>query len=318
MHKASLSLINGLYGRPFLLLISHLLFSNIYGQINMEDSTAQVITYWNIGERQHYLMSQQNIQIKDSDTISNELITYEVDITVLDSTENRYTVEWFYRNFQSNSTNPFSQKMARLAEDVKVVIELNELGVFQGVKNWEEIRDYMHGLLNPLLEDFKEMPQFVDVINQWMSLYSSKEAIEASAILDILQFHNFHGAMYKLGKVFEFSLQVANLYEPSHPFDAEGIVYLDELNAEDYNFIIRSEQEINSEQLTSTTYNYLVQMAKTLGTTAPEKSEIGPLTNVTAMASRLHETGWVIYSVETKTVTDGSTTAIQERIMEIE
>lgn len=51
-----------------------------FGQINMEDSTAQVISYWNIGDKQSYSMSLQKIKLKGADTTENVLLTYEVDV----------------------------------------------------------------------------------------------------------------------------------------------------------------------------------------------------------------------------------------------
>jgi hypothetical protein len=58
-----------------------------FGQINMADSTAQVITYWEKGEKQNYSVTTENIKIKGSDTTSKEMTTYNVEITVLNTSE---------------------------------------------------------------------------------------------------------------------------------------------------------------------------------------------------------------------------------------
>ena len=60
--------------------------TSVFGQINMEDSTAQVISYWSIGEKQSYSMSLQKIKLEGTDTTENVLMTYDVDISVIDST----------------------------------------------------------------------------------------------------------------------------------------------------------------------------------------------------------------------------------------
>jgi hypothetical protein len=113
------------------------------GQMNFQDSSAQVIAYWNLGEKYEYEVSLQKLQYTETDTTSDETITYDVEISVIDSSSNSYTVRWFYKNFKSDSKNPIAQKLAAVAEDIAVDIKTDELGVIQSVENWEEVRNYM-------------------------------------------------------------------------------------------------------------------------------------------------------------------------------
>ena len=54
------------------------------------------------------------------------------------------------------------------------------------------------------------------------------------------------------------------------------------------------------------------------GKNIPERKDFPSLTNETYTASRIHgETGWIIYSIETKEVKAEETTNIEERIIEI-
>jgi len=299
-------------------IILSILFTSAFGQINMVDSTAQVIAYWDIGEKQSYSISLQKIKLKETDTTSNEIITYDVDITVLDSTENSYTIEWFYHNYKSNSTNEIVKKITSLSEDLKVIIETDELGVVKGVKNWKEVRNYLKKSMSEIEDDFKDIPNMDKMFKQIERMYSSKEAIESAAIQDVQQFHTYHGGKYLLGEILEFTMQGPNIYNPQKPFDLNATMYLDELNPDDNNFIIRLSQEVDSEQLTNTTFEYLEQMAETMGTKAPKKEEIGQLTNITTTASRIHGTGWLIYSIQTKTVNTTGATNVEERIIEIQ
>ncbi|HBS11071.1 MAG TPA: hypothetical protein DEO36_00800 [Flavobacteriaceae bacterium] len=116
----------------FTTIIISLFISNAFGQINMKDSTAQVIGYWNIGDKQSYNVSLQKIKLRETDTISNELMTYNVDVTVIDSTANSYSIEWFYHNYKTNSTNEIVKKVTSLSEDLKVIIETDEFGARKG------------------------------------------------------------------------------------------------------------------------------------------------------------------------------------------
>lgn len=288
-----------------------------FGQINMEDSTAQVISYWDIGEKQSYSMSLQTIRLNDSDTTSSVLMTYDVDITVVDSTANSYLLEWFYYNYKTNSEDDFISKLATVSDDIKVMIETDELGAITGVKNWEEVSEYMKNSIDQLKEEFKDAAQLDQVFAQLESMYSTKHGIEAAAIQDAQQFHFFHGAKYHLGEVLEIPWQTPNMYYPDSPFDADMTVYLDELNPDDNNFIMRASQEVDSEQLTKTTFDYLKSMAVSMGVDEPLQEDIGLLSNVTDTASRIHGSGWLIYSIQTKTVQALNVQNIEERIMEI-
>ena len=71
----------------FLVLLS-LISLQLFAQINMEDSTVQVVSYWDKGEKQNYAISLEKIKLKDGDTTAKELITYEVEVSVIDSSKN--------------------------------------------------------------------------------------------------------------------------------------------------------------------------------------------------------------------------------------
>lgn len=287
-----------------------------FGQINLEDSTVQVIGFWDKNEKQSYSVSLEKIKVKGSDTTSREMITYDVDITIKDSTLNSYVIEWFYKDFKHNSQNKFVQKMLSVSHDMKVLIKTDEFGILQEVINWEEVRDYVKKGTNVLREEFKDTPKIEEIISQFESTYLSKAGIESQAILDAHQFYNFHGAKYKLGEVIEGQLKTTNLYG-AEPFDTDVNVYLDEINIEDNNYIIRSTQNVNSDQLAEATFTYLTNLSKKMGGPGPKREDVSGITNETLTASRIHGSGWVIYSILTKTVSADDVSNIEERIMQI-
>ena len=293
-----------------------LLSSNLFGQISVKDSTVQVIGYWAKQETQSYNVSYEKFKIKSKDTISRELMKYEVDIKIIDSTENSYTIEWFYKNYSIDTENELVRKLTSIANDISVKIKTDEFGVFIEIVNWEEVRDYLTKVTETLKDELKDVPDFEKIIANVMSVYSTKESIEANAIKDAIQFYQFHGVKYKLGEELEGKLETANNYG-GKPFETDVRFSLDEINEIDGNSILRSTQVINSEQLTDATYNYLEKMG-TFGDKFPPRNEFPSLTNETNTASRIHgESGWIIYSIETKEITAEGTTNIEERIIEI-
>jgi len=287
-----------------------------FGQINMADSTAQVISYWEKGEKQNYSMTAEKIKIKGSDTTIREMTTYNVEITVINNNEKTYTIEWLYKDIKSNSQNPIVQKLMNITKDMKVVFKTDEFGAFIEVVNWKEIKEYIQKEVSTLRKDFKEIQEMDNVIKQIETTYSTKEAIESASIKDIQQFHSFHGAKYKLGDVIKGQIKVPNLYG-TEPFDSDFSLSLDEINEADNNFIIRSTQQVNIEQLTNATFDYLTKMAKTMNIEPLKREELKDLKNETLTATRMHGTGWVVYSVQTTTITSDNVTNIEERTIEI-
>ena len=296
--------------------IVFLLSVNMYGQINEKDSTVQVVAYWSKLDQQSYNVSYEKIKIKSSDTISKELMKYEVDVKVIDATENSYTTEWFYKNFTIDTDNELVKKLTSLSNDMSVIIKTDELGSFVEIVNWKDVKEYLTKVTKELEKELKDIPNYKKIIEKVMNVYATKESIEANAIKDAIQFYSFHGVKYKLNEEINIKLEVANNFG-GKPFETDVTYSLDEINSEAGNSIIRMKQVVNSEQLTDATYNYLKKIG-TFGTNIPDRKDFPFLTNETFTASRIHgETGWIIYSIETKKIRAEETTNIEERIITI-
>ncbi len=301
------------------ILTTFLLLSGLttFGQINMKDSTAQVITYWEKGDKQNYSVTAEKIKIRGADTTAREITTYNVQITVLNKSEKSYIIEWLYKDIKTNSQNATVQKLLNINKDMKVVFKTDELGAFIEVTNWKEIKDYIQKTTTTLRKDFQGIPEMDKVLKQIEVTYSTKEAIESVSIKDIQQFHTFHGAKYKLGEVLEVKLKVPNIIG-TEPFDSEATIYMDEINEKDNNFIIRASQIVNKEQLTNAMFNYLTTISKNMKGDPPKREELQALGNETLTASRIHGTGWVVYSIQTTTITSDNVKNIEERIIELQ
>jgi hypothetical protein len=293
-----------------------LLSSTLFGQISAKDSTVQVIGYWAKQETQSYNVSYEKFKIKSKDTISRELMKYEIDIKIIDSTKNSYTIEWLYKNYSIDTENELVRKLTSIANDISVKIKTDEYGAFVEIINWKEVRDYLEKVTEKLKVELKDVPNYKKIIANVMSIYSTKESIEANAIKDALQFYQFHGVKYNLGEELEGVLETSNNFG-GKPFETDVRFSLDEINEIDGNSILRSNQIINSKQLTDATYKHLKTLG-TFGDKIPPRNEFPSLTNETSTASRIHgETGWIIYSIETKEITAEETTSIEERVIEI-
>jgi len=304
----------------FLLFLFGALIPTVVGQINAKDSTAQIIGYWDKNEKQTYTISENSYQITNAtDTTKRQIYTYNVDVEVIDSSANSYTVKWLYKNFKIKETwNPAMEKLISISNNLLVIIKTDEYGTFQEVVNWEEGRDFIKKRVDLLRNDFKAIPNFNIFLDQLVSLYSTKEAIENSAIEEIQQFYAFHGVKYKLGEEINAKIKIPNNYGGA-PFDADLTAELDQINSEDDNVIIRLWQTANSKQVTDATYEFVKSMQKTLGGILMSREEFPLSNNEVRTASSIDgPSGWVIYSIQTKEVSANNILQINERTIELQ
>ncbi|WP_299015463.1 hypothetical protein [uncultured Polaribacter sp.] len=302
--------------RIFIAFAFFLFCAPLFSQISVKDSTVQVIGYWSKLDQQSYNVSLEKLKLKGKDTVSREFTTYEVDLKIIDSTANSYTTAWNYKNYKVETDNEIIQKISALASDIVVQIKTDEFGSFMEVVNWESIRDYQLKVIDQLKDELKDVPNISNIINGVMKNFNSKEAIEANAIKDAIQFYSFHGIKYTLNEEVKGNVSLRNNFG-GKPFDTDLSYSLDEINTEDGNAVIRMQQVVNAEQLTNETYKYLKKLNNGVAK-FPDRKDFPTLTNETFTASRIHgATGWVIYSIETKEVKAQGSTNIEERIIEI-
>ena len=288
----------------------------LFAQINMADSTVQVVSYWDKGEKQNYTITLEKIKLKGEDTTSKELISYDVEVSVTGATKNSYTVQWDYKNFKTNDKNELTQELSKINKNMQVIYKTDEMGGFIEVINWKEIRAYNQKAMAVLRKKFGTAPEIEKMLKQIENSFSTKEAIEAASIKDIQQFHSFHGGKYKLHEEISDKIKVPNVLT-NIPFDADYSLYLDEINETDNNYIIRSSQVVDSTQLMDATFQFLSNLAKSMNIKAPKKEDIKGLSNDIQLASRIHGTGWVVYSIQTTTVNSDNQSNIEERIIEV-
>jgi hypothetical protein len=288
-----------------------------FAQINMSDSTVQTIGYWDRNETYSYLVSSTKYKVSKNDTTGREELKYEIDITIKDSTATSYTVEWAYKNFQSDSKNALLKKLTSLSENLRVLIKTDEMGAFQEVLNWQEISSTMKKAMDIVKKEFKSVPKLDDILKPLEATYTTKAGIENTVMMEAQQYYTFHGGKYKLGEEVNAKIQVPNNYGGA-PIDADLTIRLDEINADDNNYIVRYWQITDSKQLTDASFEFIKKLAAASGAkNVPTRDKMPATTHEEDVASRIHNTGWVIYTVRTKVVDVEGASSVEEVVIEM-
>jgi hypothetical protein len=290
---------------------------NSFAQINMNDSTVQTIGYWDRNETYSYMVTSTKYKVTKEDTTAREVLKYDIDITIKDSTATSYTVEWLYKNFQSDSKNALLKKLAAISENLRVLIKTDEMGAFQEVVNWQEISSKMKKAIDVVKKEFKSVPKLDEILKPLEATYTTKAGIEGTVMMEAQQYYTFHGGKYKLGEEVSAKIQLPNNYGGT-PIDADLTIRLDEINTDDNNYIIRYWQISDSRQLTDAAFEFVKKLAAASGAkNVPTRDKMPATTHEEDVASRIHNTGWVIYTVRTKVVDVDGVSSVDEVVIEM-
>jgi len=305
----------------FLLAFSLLIMLRLTGQINMSDSSVRVYGYWNLNDKQTYqvIKSKYKINTSDStawDTTSNDISRYKVDITITDSTADSYTIDWYYHDFEVDTTNEMALKLVSLAEQMTITIKTDELGIFQEVVNWKDIRKTIKHTVKKLSKEMPKDPAKDKVLKLTLGFFSTREAIEARSINDIQLFYAFHGGIYKLDSLVEEQIQVPNL-AGGNPIDAEISYVLDTIDTANWISTFRMRLAADPEQLLSATFAYLSEMAATMKIPGPTMNEMPRMKHETWTYTDIHDSGWVTYTIQSKEVSTEGILQVEELSLEL-
>ncbi len=297
--------------KKLILLIFLSISHNCFAQINWVDSTFNIVSYFNLNEKQTFSIIHETIKLKGLDTTTYESAKYELDVWVKDSTDKSYTLVFKYKNLSTESDNQILQKLLKLNENMEIVVKTNEMGVFEEITNFEEVKQFTDSAISMLEESFKDHPKINEIISHIRSSFTSKEAIESISIKDIKQILFFNGSKYTLNENIKDKIKINNNLDGT-PIDIDIETKLFALDTASNSGTLSYFQNTDSKQLTATTLKYLKKLAKEMKLPEPKKSDIKTLTSTDRLASNIHgPSGWVLYSYNTKEVTSSDITSIE-------
>lgn len=291
-----------------------LAYSNsLCGQINSLDSSVQIIPQWYLGESNSYEISYQQLTYIYEDTLSDVRITYDIDLTVIDSTDESYTVRWQSKNFNIIPFNPALKALYDAANMAPIYVKISRSGVFEEVLNWKEVKDSTNKYFRKIRRQMRRDADAHQSMLAMKAAISSKKNIESEWIPNVHQFHKFHGARYILNKEITGKVLTPNFYNEAKPFDTHVTVILENINAEFNNYTVRAFLEIDTEQLTNSTYEYYADLLENRGQRIIDRSEFYDVSTLIETVTIIHDSGWVIDSTEWKANISDETTTMEIR-----
>jgi hypothetical protein len=216
------------------------LFPALNAQINMEDSTVQVIGYWDKNEKQSYQIQEKKATVVNEDTTSSQEFSYKVDVQIVDSTAESYTIEWKYFDYKYISGPQELKTILTAYQPTKVLVKTDEMGMFAEIINSAEISAAMTKRLKNLIKKYKSDQYLVSEFTALIDKYASKDAVEQLALSEIQQYYNYHGGRYKLDENLSTTVK-SPFMNIEEGIDAELNVWLSEINSDDNTYILQNE-----------------------------------------------------------------------------
>lgn len=295
---------------------------SLFAQINDADSTVQVISYWDKNEKQTYLITSTSIKVEnDVDTTENEVISYKIDVEVIDSTENSYTIKWTGYDIETAGIeDKVMEEIVKATSNYEIIFKVTEMGEFVELLNLEDIKKEYEKAFKLIREGYKDLEGIDLVIDAVERNLLTDEVIITGSTELINHFHMFHGMKYKLGEEINAVVPKPNALG-GEPFDAHMTVLLDDIDVENDLYIMRMWQNVDEKQLTDAVIQFYQNLTKEFGVDEEVGEILGSLPkliNQTRVATQLHgSSGWPIYSIMTTEIVLGNELKIEEVEIEI-
>lgn len=227
----------------FLSIVTLFIASAVLGQDKLQDSSVNYMANWGKSASKIFYIVHSKESYESGELKSESNFSYEAHVTVLDSTENSYTVQWIFRlPAKVKETNPKLADSFPVFEGMKMIVKTSETGEFKELINWQEVRDaYIKMTENALPQKRDSSAQ--TALEQSKELFNPKEMGESALIKEIRLFYLPYGYKFTTNEIKE-TTQMPNPFA-SEPLPAFETYKITELNSSQNYFTLAITQDID-------------------------------------------------------------------------
>jgi hypothetical protein len=205
------------------------------------------VSYWSIGDSYDFIVSKSKQQWKDGVLTKDDKQEYLANFTVMDSTENSYTIKWIYE-FDLGGTYQFPAKFLDKLSKYKISeidYKTSEVGNIIEILNWEEIGENMNNLFDDMVEllgeeDEADQELYKKALQPFKEIYSSKEGIEQVVLKDLQYFHFPLGVELDITGPIFYDDELPNIIG-GDPFKANAKLYFESIDLEESFCVLKQE-----------------------------------------------------------------------------
>lgn len=247
----------------FTLFISLLSF---IGSSQSDSTKVAFVSYWSIGDSYDFKISKITKKWDKDNQEKEDREEYIANFTVIDSTEDSYTIRWKYENQLKNTyqiPDELAEKFSKYSV-TEIIYKTSEVGDFVEVVNWKEISKSMNGMFNDMIsvlgQKDKKLKKFLEERFEPMKeMYSSKEGIEGLLLKELQYFHYPMGVEFDYSEPFMYDDELPNLLG-GEPIKGKGKLTFSGVDHEEGFCIMKQELNLDPED----TKRLILDVFKTL------------------------------------------------------
>ena len=316
---------NNIMKKLVTLLVMALFASQAMAQINMKDSTVQVVAYWEKGDKYNYSLKTYDYKITGNDTTWTSRTNSIFSIEVIDSTATGYLLK--YTSLDEMGTSPlkgdedFSKKIEKLASNIPLILKTDEWGYFKGIENFEEYRKQLNQVIDLAFEEVeklldaqskeqklskKEKKELKDqtstMVAKLKTLFNNENYVYKS-IEPLTAILTFHGGEFEIRKEYTSESKTPSPFEEGKYLNSHNSYGVYSYNPENSVTTFFLEQVYDNNQLTEATLamlNKLLPENQKL-TELPENQKLEM--SILTMVDVHTYTGWPTYGLNVQLTT---------------
>ena len=248
------------------IFILFIFLTSILGFSQTDSTKVAFVSYWSVGDSYDFKISKITKKWDKDNQEKEDREEYVANFTVIDSTDDSYTIRWKYENELKNTyqiPDELAEKFSKYSV-TEIIYKTSEVGDFVEVVNWKEISKSMNGMFNDMIsvlgQKDKKLKKFLEERFEPMKeMYSSKEGIEGLVLKELQYFH------YPMGVEFDYSEPL--LYDDEIPnllggglIKAKGKLTISSVDHEEGFCIMKQELNLDTED----TKKLILDVFKTL------------------------------------------------------
>lgn len=160
-----------------------------------QDSTIEVVAWFNKNDTATYLVKQSSWKINETDTVMTSSVAMRVRLNVVDSTEAGYKMEYTFLEFPNDSlpdSAPASERLQheitnRLAKRVvgtTVHFETDEFGQITKYNNLGQIKKQAKSLFNDAIKEFSKIPELQEMKKMGLDVTKYAKNIDTDKLVE--------------------------------------------------------------------------------------------------------------------------------------
>ncbi len=301
-----------------------ILCAGIQAQV-LNDSTVQVLAYWDMGDKYEFEHTEKNYKVEKGDTIFGDCITETFELAVIDSTETSYTLRYTMLTHDAQIKDSIGQELSRklheVTQGIPIDILTDQYGTFQDIVNWDELQITLNKAFDIAKGELRSYFQSIypdsisrrlePMIERTFEPFRNKQTL-IGGMKYITQLFYYHGISMNTGMTYSWDEQIQSMFDGS-PVDVMHAFELDEIREDDASVVLYAKSVYDSDQLVKSYLNYLKNI---LGAEAPDipQNPERPYIFLTDSTTSIIDVdwGWTLYTLHHISSWVGETETVKE------